>query len=297
MRLVVNATAYGDPPGGAGLRARHLFGALKGHDLLFLLAGDTPAWIAPEGAEVRRLPVRAGRPFDRWRRLDLPAEGDLLFTDHYPAGPVPTVITLHDAGGPWWRRALIRRHLRGAAAVVAVSGAVRDAWGVDAVVVPNGVPAALCERAVPEPGRHLLLVDPGPPHKGAETARGAARALGLELREVGRGARWLPQDELWDEMARAAAVLCPSREEGFGMVALEALALGRPVVCADLPAFRETCGDAAVYAEPGAWEAAVASALEDADAAKRRARARERTWERAAARLEEWLAAYPAATV
>lgn len=280
MRLLINATSYGDPPGGAGLRALHLFGALAGHEPVFLLAEDTPASIVPPGAEMRRLPVRAGAPLRRWLRLRLPADGDVLFTDHYPTAPgVPTVITLHDTGGPWWRRQLIRRHLRRAAAVVAVSAAVRDAWGVDATVIPNGVEAPVDDAPV---GAHLLVCDPGLAHKGAATARAAAQAVGRELREVGRGVAWLPQAELMRELAGAAAVLCPSRTEGFGMVALEAMAAGRPVVVADLPAFREVLGDHAFYA--GDWRDATARALacDTTRLAAAREHARSFTWERAA---------------
>lgn len=289
MRLVVNATAYGDPPGGAGLRARALFGALRGHELLFLLAEDTPLSVVPPGAEVRRLPVRAARPLRRWLSLRLPREGDLLFTDHYPAAATPTVITLHDRGGGPARRALVRRHLRRAAAVVAVSETVRRAWGVDAAVVENGV--APPPEPTPPPKGHLLMADPGLPHKGAPLARAVARAMGLELREVGRGARWLAHDAFLGELARAAVVLCTSREEGFGMVPLEAMAAGRPVVASDLPAHREVLGDVAFYAPPGdahAWRAAVEAAL--ACDPQRLARGRERaarfTWEAAARKLE-----------
>ncbi|MHC4547734.1 MAG: glycosyltransferase [Planctomycetota bacterium] len=295
MRLVINATAYGPAPGGAGVRARHLFGALRGHRLLFLLAEDTPASVVPPGAESRRLPVRAGAPLRRWLTLRLPADGDVVLTDHYPAlRSVPTVVTLHDRGGPWWRRALIRRHLRRAAAVVAVSETVRAAWGdAGACVVPNGV--AVCDGNGTPPGNHLLCCDPGLPHKGVAVARRVARELGLELREVGRGVRWLDHDALLRELAGAAAVLCPSRVEGFGLVPLEAMALGRPVVVSDLPAHREVCGDHVYFAaarEPAAWRAATEAALAcpAARLAAARAHARAFTWERAAGRLEEVLA-------
>jgi glycosyltransferase involved in cell wall biosynthesis len=284
VRLVVNATSYGDPPGGAGLRARHLFGALRGHEILFLLAEDTPDEVVPPGVETRRLPVRASAPLSRWLGLRLPREGDLLFTDHYPSLPdPPTILTLHDGGRPF-RRALIRRHLRRAAAVVAVSETVRRAWGVEAFVVPNGV--AVPDGA-PAPGDHLLVVDP------AKAACPGLVALGREVREVGRGRTWLPQAELFREMGAAAAVIVPSRAEGFGMVALEAMALGRPVVVPDLPAFREVLQGHAFYESEGGWGAATRRALaatpERLLAAREHARAF--SWERAAARLEDVIVA------
>lgn len=46
------------------------------------------------------------------------------------------------------------------------------------------------------------------------------------------------------------ALLFPSLAEGFGLPAIEALMLGCPVICSDLPVFREILGDKAVYADP-----------------------------------------------
>jgi UDP-glucose:(glucosyl)LPS alpha-1,2-glucosyltransferase len=52
-------------------------------------------------------------------------------------------------------------------------------------------------------------------------------------------------------MARAAIVVVPSRwQEPFGLVALEALASGAALICADRGGLREVAGDAAVYVDP-----------------------------------------------
>ncbi len=62
-------------------------------------------------------------------------------------------------------------------------------------------------------------------------------------------------------MAGACAVLNPSLAEGFGLPAAEALTLGVPVICSDLPELREVCGDVPEYLDPRddlAWRAMIA---------------------------------------
>ncbi|MBP9837186.1 MAG: glycosyltransferase family 4 protein [Proteobacteria bacterium] len=49
----------------------------------------------------------------------------------------------------------------------------------------------------------------------------------------------------------ATAVLVPSKIEGFGLPALESLAMSTTVICSDIPALREVCADAAIYAKKG----------------------------------------------
>jgi glycosyltransferase involved in cell wall biosynthesis len=90
-------------------------------------------------------------------------------------------------------------------------------------------------------GRLVLVGNPG---KNFEQIRGAIASAPAGTRiEVHRGASDAALDELY---RRAAALVLPSRYEGFGFTALEAMARGCPVLASDIPALREICGD-------GAW--------------------------------------------
>jgi len=51
-------------------------------------------------------------------------------------------------------------------------------------------------------------------------------------------------------MAAAEGVVVPSIYEGFGLPALEGMAVGTPVVAAARGALPEVCGDAAVLVDP-----------------------------------------------
>jgi glycosyltransferase involved in cell wall biosynthesis len=58
----------------------------------------------------------------------------------------------------------------------------------------------------------------------------------------------------------ARALLLPSFAEGFGLPLAEALALGVPAICSDLPALREVGGDVPAYLDPldgPAWQRAI----------------------------------------
>ena len=51
--------------------------------------------------------------------------------------------------------------------------------------------------------------------------------------------------------SRATALVFPSLGEGFGLPLLEALAAGVPVICSELPVFREVAAECAAYVLPG----------------------------------------------
>ncbi len=64
-------------------------------------------------------------------------------------------------------------------------------------------------------------------------------------------------------LASARALLFPSFAEGFGYPLIEALQMRLPVMCADLPCFRELAGDTPTYLPPddkAAWKNAIQAA-------------------------------------
>jgi glycosyltransferase involved in cell wall biosynthesis len=67
-------------------------------------------------------------------------------------------------------------------------------------------------------------------------------------------------------LAGAAALLYPSRYEGFGTPPLEAWACGTPALVSDIPVLRESTEGRAVYLPPGdvaAWADGIVSAVRD----------------------------------
>ena len=90
------------------------------------------------------------------------------------------------------------------------------------------------------------------------------RAAGLPIRITGQ----LEHSEMLATMAAARLVVIPSRYEGFGLTALEALALGRPVVASTAGGLPEVLGDLGQQVSPGvpyALAEALDAALIDPD--------------------------------
>lgn len=71
------------------------------------------------------------------------------------------------------------------------------------------------------------------------------------------------EEELVAAYARAAAVIQPSLEEGFGLPILEARAAGIPVCCSDIPAHREASEGDATFFDPRSVSS-IAAAIDSA---------------------------------
>jgi glycosyltransferase involved in cell wall biosynthesis len=152
-----------------------------------------------------------------------------------------------------------------------------------------------------EPGDYVLLVGSVEARKqplvAADAARAAGRrllvvgperdaALAAQLRERGADLRgFVPKDELVGLYQGAAALLLPTRYEGFGLTAAEAMACGTPVVAAPDPAVREVGADAIAYAEPAFFGDVLRDVLADRERWSLAGLERSRTlsWSRTAA--------------
>jgi glycosyltransferase involved in cell wall biosynthesis len=187
-----------------------------------------------------------------------------------------------------------------------VRATVIDAYGVEAdrvLVVPHGVESTLGADA-PSPanlrreyglGAGPMIVYPAitHPHKNHRFllevmarhwtdpdlrlvllgGRGAAEAevaadivgLGLEQRVIRPGR--VPDAHRDGLIAAADALVFPSQYEGFGAPAVEAMALGTPVICSDQPALAEVVGDAGLVLplDVDAWADALDTVAARAD--------------------------------
>ena len=131
----------------------------------------------------------------------------------------------------------------------------------------------------------------------ASTVRADIARLGLG--DVVLLPGFVPDETLACLYSEAIALVVPSLGEGFGLPAVEAAACGAPAILSDLPAHRESLGDAALYfpaTDTGALTDALARVAADDEL---RARMSERgrvatqrmTWDAAADKLRELIGA------
>lgn len=217
-----------------------------------------------------------------------------------PPPPGPQVVTLHDVVAWRFPdeeepAAAAVEELRSADAVICVSAftaqEAAELLGLrQTVVVPNGVDdhffnaRALSDAALERLGVHgpfALYAGGSAARKNLASLATAWQSLRDRVpeaqlvlagpRSVGRDALFADMDSvvhvgrvdvaiLTGLMASASVVVVPSTYEGFGLPALEALAVGTPLVCARTSSLPEVVGDAALLVEPTSSD--IASGLE-----------------------------------
>lgn len=142
-------------------------------------------------------------------------------------------------------------------------------------------------RALAElPGAHLVSYGPPTPYQAECEA--LAREFGVAERVTFAGYR--PREELLARYASAAVAVVPSRYEGFGYGAAQAMCAGIPLVAADASSLPEVAGPGVPLVAPddaAGWVRALRAELADRAASEARAAARRRT---AIARFS-WLSA------
>jgi glycosyltransferase involved in cell wall biosynthesis len=218
--------------------------------------------------------------------------------------PCPMVVTIHDLAALKRRSEHLRGGLRLRLRHLAVQRAARvivptETVAVDAVehlrldrehvdVVPEAADASMYPRTATEiaavraryglPERFLMWVGGlRHPDPGKHVVKLAATRRDLPLVLVGATRPWaheLPNVILTGQVAdehlaaiytAADALVLTSKDEGFGLPAVEALACGTPVVACDAPALREVLGERATFVPAGD----VDGLIEAAQAARR----------------------------
>jgi glycosyltransferase involved in cell wall biosynthesis len=253
-----------------------------------------PAFLASYALAARRAARDADLVHAHWLPSALPA----LATRR------PFVLQLWGTDVELARRArrLARRLVRAARVVLCPSEELaafaRELGARDVRVVPSGV--SIPERVgEPEEPPHVLFVGRLSEEKGVlelvEATVGLPRVVVGDgpLRErVPDAVGFVPPAKLGPYYERAAVVACPSRREGYGVAAREAMAYGRPVVASSVGGLLDAIEDGVTGVrvpprDPAALRAALESLLADPErrrslgaAAREAARARF-SWEAA----------------
>jgi glycosyltransferase involved in cell wall biosynthesis len=176
----------------------------------------------------------------------------------------------------WLARPLLRRARIVVCPSTALAEAARTLGAREVRVVPSGVssPAAVGPSENPP---HVLFVGRLSEEKGIleflEATDGMPRVIvgdGPLRDRVPEAAGFVRPAELGAYYERAAVVACPSRREGYGVVAREAMAYGRPVVASAVGGLVDAVEDGVTgllvpSRDPTALRAAIQRLLGDAD--------------------------------
>jgi glycosyltransferase involved in cell wall biosynthesis len=151
------------------------------------------------------------------------------------------------------------------------------------LVTPNGVRAPFSPDGPAAEGRYFLYAGNDKPHKhvgvlvdAIANLDGASLVLTGAVFDRFRGRERVVITGFVDDAELAAlyrgaiALVIPSREEGFGLPALEAMASGCAVIASNAAALVELTGDAALHVEPNATSLTQAMRLIARDEALRR---------------------------
>jgi len=179
----------------------------------------------------------------------------------------------------------------------------RFGCGEDHVVVtPNGVAAPFSPTGRAAEGRYFLYVGNDKPHKNVDLLVDAFAGIdGASLVLTGAAfdrfqsrdriivTGFVDDEQLAALYRGAIALAMPSREEGFGLPALEAMACGCAVITSNAAALVEITGDAALHVDANLFALREAMMRLASDDALRRTlasrgveRARSFTWTRCA---------------
>jgi glycosyltransferase involved in cell wall biosynthesis len=206
---------------------------------------------------------------------------------------------------PWLVRPLVRRARGVVAASSFLAGQARALGSRDVRVIPNGVEIPPKVKWPDEPP-HVLFVGRLSEEKGIleflAATDGMSRVIvgdGPLRDRVPEAVGFVPHDDLGPYYERAAVVCVPSRREGYGVVAREAMGYGRPVVATCVGGLPDAVEDGVtgLLVEPEGLRAAVERLLGDAElrsrlgAAAREHAQREFDWQ---ASVERLLALYAA---
>ena len=134
----------------------------------------------------------------------------------------------------WLFRPMMRRARVALAATTFLADAARELGAREVRVIPSGVeiPETVGEPAEPP---HVLFVGRLSPEKGIHDFLAATQGLprvivGAGPVKVSEAIGFVPHAQVGRFYERASVVCVPSRREGYGFVAHEAMAYGRPVV-------------------------------------------------------------------